>query len=330
VTTFITGATGFIGSAVARRLLAAGHHVRALVRDGSDTRNLDGLDLERRHGDLRDRDSLARAIDGCEAVFHLAADYRLWTPDRGALYASNVDGTRNVVEASAAAGVRRMVYTSSVATLGLRADGTAADEDTPLLPGQLIGDYKRSKAAAERVALETAARAGLELVVVNPSAPVGPRDVRPTPTGRIIVHAALGKMPVYVDTGLNLVHVDDVAIGHLLAFERGEHGERYVLGGENLLLREILERVAELVGGRPPVARIPRAVALPVAWVAEAWARVTRAEVEPMATVDGVRMAKRLMFFTSAKAERVLGYRARPVAEGLRDAITWFRDHGYC
>ncbi len=330
VTTFITGATGFIGSAVARRLIADGHRLRALVREGSDLRNVADLDVERIVGDVRDRAGLERAMAGCEAAFHLAADYRLWTPDPQALFAANVDGTRNVVEAAAAAGVRRMVYTSSVATLGLRADGAPADERTPLLPGQMIGAYKRSKAAAEEAAVEAAARTGLDMVTVNPSAPVGPRDVKPTPTGRIIVEAARGRMPAYVETGLNVVHVDDVAEGHLLAFERGLAGERYLLGGENLRLREILERIAVLVGGRGPLVRIPRSVALPVAWLSQTWARVTRASREPMATVDGVRMAKRLMFFSSAKAERELGYRARPVEEGLREAIDWFRANGYC
>ena len=323
----VTGATGFVGSAVARALLAAGHAVRALARPGGDRRNLAGLDLEVVDGDLRDPASFGPALAGCEALFHVAADYRLWVPDPDAIYATNVDGTRTLIEAAMAAGVRRMVYTSSVATLGLPADGTPGDETAPVALGDMIGHYKRSKFLAEEAVRGLAREASAPVVIVNPSTPVGPRDIKPTPTGRMIVEAAAGRMPAFVDTGLNLVHVDDVAAGHLLAFEHGTPGERYVLGGEDMTLKAILGEIARITDHRPPRLRLPHGLILPIAFAAEAWARLGGAE--PFATVDGVRMARKKMFFTSAKAEAALGYRHRPAAEALADAVAWFGDNGY-
>lgn len=325
--TLLTGATGFVGSAVARALVNTGFPVRALVRPGSPRFHLSDLDLEFVEGDLRDSDSVARAIKGARTVFHVAADYRLWARDPREIFAANVDGTRNIMQAALRAGVERVVYTSSVATLGLRPDGSAADESNPLSEAQGIGAYKRSKIAAERLVEAMIARDGLPAVIVNPSTPVGPRDIKPTPTGRIIIEAACGRIPGFVDTGLNLVHVDDVADGHLAALDRGVVGERYILGGTNVLFADMLADVARLVGRKAPRLRIPRAVALPVAYASEAMARLTGRE--PFATVDGIRMSEHRMFFTSAKAERDLGYRTRSYLLGLEDAIHWFRQAGY-
>jgi dihydroflavonol-4-reductase len=326
-TVLLTGATGFIGSALARRLLGAGYQVRALVRATSRLDNLHGLELETARGDVRQPDTLARALEGCRGVFHVAADYRLWAREPGDIYASNVDGSRNVLRAAAHAGVGRIVYTSSVATLGLNADGTPADEETPVGLAEMIGDYKRSKFLAEQAVCELAQQQGLDLVVVNPAAPVGPRDIKPTPTGQLIVDAASGRMPAYVDTGLDIVHVDDVAAGHLLAYERGTRGRRYILGGENLSLLEILTRVAALVGRRPPALRLPHAAVLPAAFVAEGWARVSGKT--PAITVAGARLARKHMYFSHARASRELGYAPRPAQEALADAVQWFGDNGY-
>jgi dihydroflavonol-4-reductase len=323
----LTGATGFVGSAVARALIGAGFPVRALVRPGSPRFHLGDLDLEFVEGDLRDAASVSRAVKGARYAFHVAADYRLWARDPHEIFAANVDGTRNIMQAALRAGVERVVHTSSVATLGLRPDGTAADESNPLSEAQGIGAYKRSKIAAERLVEAMIAREGLPAVIVNPSTPVGPRDVKPTPTGRIIVEAACGRIPGFVDTGLNLVHVDDVAAGHLAALEHGVVGERYILGGANVTFADMLADIARLVGGKPPRLRIPRAAVMPIAYAAEALARFTGRE--PFATVDGVRMAKHRMFFTAAKAERDLGHRSRPYMAGLEDAIHWFRENGY-
>lgn len=323
---FLTGASGFVGSAVLRALLAAGHRVRALVRPSSRYADLEDPRVEFSHGDLRDRDSISKAIAGSRYVFHVAADYRLWARHPADIVTANVDGTRNVMEAAARAGVARIIYTSSVATLRLHPDGTAADESAPLSEAEGIGAYKRSKIVAERLVSAMAAQ-GLPVVIVNPSTPIGPRDARPTPTGRIIVDAASGRIPAFVDSGLNLVHVDDVAQGHLAALERGTIGERYILGGENVLLSQMLADIAALVGRRAPTIRLPWYATVPIACVAEATAFVTGRE--PLATLDGVRMARHRMFFTSAKAERDLGYRARPYVEGLHDAVRWFSDHGY-
>jgi dihydroflavonol-4-reductase len=323
----LTGATGFVGSAVARILRGAGFRVRALARPESPRFHLDGLDLEWMEGDLRDAPSVRRATADVRYVFHVAADYRLWARDRGEIFAANVEGTRNVMQEALRAGVERVVYTSSVATLGLRPDGVPADESHPLPMDEGIGAYKRSKIAAERLVETMVAHDGLPAVIVNPSTPIGPRDVKPTPTGRIIVEAACGRIPGFVDTGLNLVHVDDVAEGHLAALKRGVVGERYILGGTNVGFAGLLADIARLVGRNPPRLRIPRAAAMPVAYAAEAIARCTGRE--PFATVDGIRMSKHHMFFTAAKAERALGFRARPYLFGLEDAVRWFREAGY-
>lgn len=323
----VTGATGFVGSAVVRRLLARGHAVRALARPTSDLRNLAGLEVELVRGDLHDGASLRRALEGCRALFHVAADYRLWTPDPNALYAANVEGTRRLMEAALAQGVQRIVYTSSVATLGLHPDGSPADENTPVGLDDMIGHYKRSKYLAEEVVRELVETRGLPAVIVNPSTPVGPRDIKPTPTGRMVRDAALGRMPAYVDTGLNIVHVDDVAEGHCLAFEHGQNGERYILGGENLSLQAILATIAALCGRRPPRIRLPHALVLPLGYVAQGWARLTGGP-EPRLTADGVRMARKKMYFSSDKARRELGYRPRPAREALADAVAWFLEPG--
>ncbi len=328
MTTLVTGATGFVGAAVARRLLAAGHDVRVLVRPGADRRNLEGLRVETAAGDLTDPASLARALSGCDALFHVAADYRLWVPQPDAMYRANVAGTRDLMTAALAAGVKRLVYTSSVAVLGHAADGAPADEETPSTLADMIGHYKRSKFLAEAEVRRLVGEEGLPAVIVNPSTPLGPGDVKPTPTGRVIVDAASGRMPAYVDTGLNVVHVDDVADGHLRAFERGAAGERYILGGENMTLKEILDAACASAGRRPPRVRLPHAAVIPVAVLSEGWARIFGG-AEPRATLDGVRMARIPMYFSCAKAKRALGYDPRPAGEAIRDAVAWFRDHGY-
>lgn len=322
-TALVTGASGFVGSAVVRDLLAHGYRVRALVRGTSNRRNLEGLPLEIVVGDLEDRASMEKALAGCNALFHVAASYRLWTLEPRELYRTNVDGTLRLMEAAQRAEVERVVYTSSVATLGLNTDGSPADEDTPVTLDDMIGHYKRSKYLAEETVQDMVREQGLPAVIVNPSAPVGPRDIRPTPTGRMIQDAALGRMPAYVDTGLNIVHVDDVAAGHRLALENGRTGERYVLGGENLALREILTEISRLTGRPAPRIRLPNAAILPVAYLAEGWARLSR-KGEPLVSVDGVRLARKRMFFTSAKAERELGYVHRAAARALEDAVAWF------
>jgi len=323
----VTGATGFVGSAIVRRLLDNGETVRVLARPGSDRRNLDGLSVDVTEGDLLKPDTLVDAVAGCEGLFHVAADYRLWTRDPEAMFRANVEGTRQILLAAGRAGIKRMVYTSSVATLGI-VPGGVADEDTPVSYEDMIGVYKQSKFRAEEAAKQVIAEMSLPAVIVNPSTPIGPRDIKPTPTGRMVVEAAAGRMPAYVDTGLNIVHVDDVADGHLLAYEKGRIGERYVLGGENLELGDILTRIAEICGRKPPGVRIPHDLIMPIAHIAELWTRLTGGS-EPFVTVDGVRMAKKKMFFSSAKAENELGYSARPAGEALRDAVDWFRANGY-
>jgi dihydroflavonol-4-reductase len=322
VRALVTGATGFVGSAVARRLLRDGHSVRVLARAGSDRRNLRGLDVEVAEGDLTKPQSLLPACDGCDALFHVAADYRLWAPDPSELYRANVDGTRAMLEAARRVGVKRIVYTSSVATLGIPKDGTPGSETTPVTVDDMIGHYKRSKFLAEEVARQFA-KEGTPVVIVNPSTPIGPHDVKPTTTGRIVRDAMAGRLPAYVDTGLNIVHVEDVAEGHWLAYERGVVGERYILGGFNLSLREVLTEIAGIAGRSPPKVRLPHAAVMPVAYVAEAWARVTG--MPPIATVEEVRMSKKRMFFTSEKAQRELGYTARPARLALEDAVRWFK-----
>lgn len=298
--------------------------MRVLARAGSDRRNLQGLDVEVVEGDLTDAVSLARICDGCDAVFHVAADYRLWAPRPQELYQTNVEGTRALLDAARRAGVPRVIYTSSVATLGIPKDGAPGTETTPVSLRDMVGHYKRSKFLAEEVAVGYAAQ-GLPIVIVNPSTPIGPRDIKPTPTGRVVRDAMAGRMPAYVDTGLNVVHVDDVADGHWLAFKQGVVGERYILGGANLSLRELLFEIADIVGRPPPRWRLPHGAVVPVAYVAEAWARLSGKP--PIATVEEVRMSRKRMFFSSAKAERELGYAAGPVRLALEDAVAWFSLH---
>jgi dihydroflavonol-4-reductase len=326
--TFITGASGFVGSAVLRQLIHAGHTVFALLRPNSDRSNLDGLPVEIVIGDLTSPDSFAPTLANCDNLFHVAADYRLWVPRPDEMYETNVTGTRNLMLAAARAGVKRVVYTSSVATLGLNSDGTPADEATPVALADMIGHYKRSKFLAEAEVQRLAEEENLPVVIVNPSTPVGPRDIKPTPTGRMIVEAASGRMPAYVDTGLNLVHVDDVAAGHLLAFEHGTTGKRYILGGQNLTLKQIFTQIAANTGRPAPRVRLPHNLILPIAYVAEGWARLLGGG-EPRVTVDGVRLAKKHMFFSIDRAKHELGFAPRPVEEALRDAVAWFQQHGY-
>jgi dihydroflavonol-4-reductase len=323
---FLTGASGFVGSAVARQLAIAGYKVRALVRHSSPRTNLKVPGLEVIEGDMRDARVVARGAMGARYVFHVAADYRLWAPDPNEIVRNNKEGTWTVLRAAKAAGVERIVYTSSLATLKVFTDGTPATETLRLSEKTAIGAYKRSKVAAEELALAMVSEEGLPVVIVNPSTPIGPRDVRPTPTGRVIIEAASGRFPAFIDTGLNLVHVDDVAAGHLLALQHGRIGERYIVGGENLELSKILVIVARLTGRVPPRIRLPRTAVFPLAYAAEAIAHVTGRE--PFVTVDGLRMAKYRMYASSAKAERELGYMARPAIEAIKDAIAWFRASG--
>jgi len=322
----VTGATGFVGSAVARALLAAGHDVRVLARPNSDRRNLDDLSVEVAEGSLEDAASLARAAAGCRYLFHVAADYRLWVTDPEAMRRANVEGTRLLMRAALDAGIERVVYTSSVATLGLLPEGSA-DETAPSRIEDMIGPYKRSKFQAEELVRDLVAKRGLPAVIVNPSAPVGPRDRKPTPTGRLILEAARGYMPGYVETGLNIVHVDDVAAGHLAAAEMGCVGERYILGGENLPLAAILAEVARAAGVRAPRIRVPYAIAYSAAIGAEFTARLRGNE--PFITRDGVRMSRKRMYFNSAKASRKLGYKPRPARQAIADAVGWFKAKGY-
>ena len=321
----VTGVSGFVGSAVARALAARGTRVRGLIRESSPRANLTDFPGELVEGDLRDAEAVARAMVGVRHLFHVAADYRLWAPDPEEIVRNNAATTRIVMEAALAAGVERVVYTSSVATLKPR-DGGPADESRAAAPDQVVGAYKRSKVVAERLVEDMVAKRGLPAVIVQPSTPIGPRDVRPTPTGRIIVEAANGRMPAFVDSGLNLVHVDDVASGHLLAFDKGRIGARYILGGQDVMLGDMLAEIAAIVGRKAPTIRIPRAPLFPLAWVNEQVARVTGGD--PFLNMDSLRMAKHRMFFTSARAEAELGYRARPHREALADAIAWFRGAG--
>jgi dihydroflavonol-4-reductase len=322
----VTGASGFVGSAVARALLADGFAVRVLVRPSSPRDNLAGLDVALVEGDLRVPASLDQAVAGVRYLFHVAADYRLWTRDPGAMLSTNVEGTKSLMQAAMRAGVEKIVYTSSVATLKVDPRGTPGDEARPLSEANAIGIYKRSKVMAERLVERLVAEERLPAVIVNPSTPIGPRDVKPTPTGRIIIEAAQGRMPAYVDTGLNLVHVDDVAAGHLAALRRGRIGERYILGGDDVTLATLLGDIARLVGRKPPSVRLPRRAIYPIAVLAEAAAHFTGRE--PFATIDGLRMAKNKMFFSSAKAKAELGYDARPYQQGLKEALDWFKAAG--
>jgi dihydroflavonol-4-reductase len=327
MTALVTGAAGFIGSAVVRHLLDQGETVRVFIRPNSDRRNLADLPVEIALGDLTDRRSIDLAMKGCDSLFHVAADYRLWVPKPAAMFAANVDGTRHMMLSAGEMGVRRIVYTSSVATLGVPKDSTPSDEDTPASQEDMIGPYKQSKFAAEAVVKELIAKAGLPAVIVHPSTPIGPRDIKPTPTGKIVVDAASGRMPGFVDTGLNVVHVDDVAVGHLLAFQHGKIGDRFILGSENLTLAEILGIVARLTNRPEPRLRIPHNVVMPIAAMAEIWARLSGRD--PFATLDGVRLARKKMFFSSDRAIRELGYRPRPATAAIADAVAWFRQNGY-
>lgn len=328
--TLVTGVSGFVGSAVALRLAASGARVRGLVRASSARTNLAGFPGELVEGDARDPAAMARAMAGVRQLYHVAADYRIWARDPEEIVRNNRASTAAVMEAALAAGVERIVYTSSVATL-LPGDhkasgGRPSDETRPATPEQAVGAYKRSKVVAERLVEAMVATRGLPAVIVNPSTPIGPRDARPTPTGRIIVEAASGRMPAFVESGLNLVHVDDVADGHIAAMAKGRIGERYVLGGQDVALREMLATVAELVGRKPPTVRIPRGPLFPLAWVNEQVARVTGKD--PFLTLDSLRMAAHDMYYSSAKAEAELGYRARPYREALAEAIAWFEGAG--
>jgi len=324
---FVTGASGFVGSAVARLLAQKGYRLRLAVRASSRRDNLEGLSGEVVTADMRDEQALSKAMSGARYVFHVAADYRLWAKDPEEIVVNNREGTRAVMNAALTAKVERVVYTSSVATLRARTDGKPVDETERHTEESAIGAYKRSKLVAERLVEQMVRNNGLPAVIVNPSTPIGPRDIKPTPTGRIIVEAATGKIPAFVDTGLNLVHVDDVATGHLLALEKGHIGESYVLGGEDVSLREMLAVIAGQVGRKPPTINLPRTPLYPIAWIAEAIARVTGKE--PFVTADALKMAKYHMFFSSEKAKRELGYAARPYREALVDALAWFKHAGY-
>jgi dihydroflavonol-4-reductase len=332
---FVTGATGFLGSHVARELAEQGADLRLFVRRTSNLKNLEGLlspgaspgiRAETAIGDLRDPASLEKAMAGCEVVFHVAADYRLWVRDPNEMYRSNVEGTRAILEAAKKNGVRRVVYTSSVATIGFTADGTAADEDSPVSLDDMIGHYKRSKFMAEQIAME-AGRSGMQVVTVNPTTPVGEQDVKPTPTGRIVLDFLKRKFPAYVETGLNLVDVRECARGHVMSLEKGRSGERYILGGENLTLKQILDKLGKITGLPSPKVKLPYAFAFAAGVVGEITGRMLHGE--PRATVDTVRMGKKKMFASSYKAERELGWKIVPVEDALRRAVEWFRGNGY-
>ena len=323
---FLTGATGFVGSHVARALSDQGADLRLLVRANSNLKNVEDIKAELVTGDLRDPASLEKGIDGCEVVFHVAADYRLWVRDPDEMYRSNVEGTRAILEAARKNRVRRVVYTSSVATMGF-ANGKPAEENSPVSLDNMIGPYKRSKFKAEQVAIE-AARAGQDVVIVNPSTPVGECDIKPTPTGRIVVDFLKRKFPAYVDTGLNLVDVKECALGHISALEKGRTGERYILGGENLTLKQILDKLASITGLPSPTIRVPYVLALATGVVDEIVTGRIRGR-EPRATIDAVRMGRKKMFVSSAKAERELGWKRAPVDDALRRAADWFRANGY-
>jgi dihydroflavonol-4-reductase len=322
----VTGATGFVGSHVARQLVAAGNSVRVFVRPTSNLTVVEGAAVEPVQGDLRDAASLARAIQGAQRVYHVAADYRLWTKDPAQIYESNVEGTRRLIEAAHRAGVERIVYTSTVATIAVPRDAALPNEETRATLDEMIGHYKRSKFMAEQVAMD-AAKSGVPVVIVNPTAPVGPGDWKPTPTGRIILDFLKGKMPAYVDTGLNVAPVEDVAAGHLLAAEKGRVGERYILGGRNMTLKQILEALAAIAGRSAPRIRLPHAVALMAGYADEILSRVMGRE--PQIPVEGVKMSRHKMFVESDKAQRELGYRPTKVEAALERAVRWYEERGY-
>jgi len=324
---FVTGATGFLGSHVARVLAEQGAELRLLVRPTSDQRNIEGLNTDRVVGDLRDSASIEKALSGCDVVFHVAADYRLWVRDPEQMHRSNVEGTRYLLRAARKQGVRRVVYTSSVATMGFTSNGSLADEESPVSLENMIGHYKRSKFIAEEIAIE-AAKSGGDVVIVNPTTPIGERDIKPTPTGRIVVDFLKRKFPAYVETGLNLVDATECARGHVQALEKGRSGERYILGGENLTLKQILDRLAAITGLKSPTVKLPYLFALATGVVDEMVIGRLLGR-EPRATIDAVRMGRKMMFVSSAKAERELGWRMVPVDGALRRSVEWFRDHGY-
>lgn len=322
----VTGAAGFIGSAIVRGLIARGYHPRALVRPDSNRRALRGLDIEIAMGDIRDQGSVERALAGCDTIFHAAADYRLWVPDPATMESINVEGTRTVIEAARRHGIDRVVHTSSVGTLGIPGDGTPGTEETPVTIADMTGPYKRSKFLAERIARDAASQ-GVPVVIVHPSTPVGPFDVRPTPTGKMIVDFMRGRMPAFLDTGLNIVDVDDCAEGHILAAERGVIGRSYILGGENLTLREIFAILSPRCGIPAPRIKLPHAPVLLLARIMDVISRFTGRE--PFIPLDGVRMARTRMFFSSRRAEEELSYRHRPARDALWRAVDWFRAEGY-
>ncbi|MGC2446562.1 MAG: hopanoid-associated sugar epimerase [Candidatus Sulfotelmatobacter sp.] len=324
---FVTGATGFLGSHVARALRDQGANLRLLVRSTSNLKNLQGLNADTVTGDLRDTASIEKAMSGCDNVFHVAADYRLWVRDPSEMYRSNVEGTRAVLEAARKNAVRRVVYTSSVATIGFTSNGRPADEDSPVSLEDMIGHYKRSKFMAEQVAIE-AGRSGMDVVTVNPTTPIGEQDVKPTPSGRIVVDFLKKKFPAYVETGLNLVDVRECALGHVAALEKGKSGERYILGGEDLTLKQILDKLGEITGLPSPTVKLPYAIAFAAGVFGE---MVTGRMLhgDPRATIDTVRMGKKKMFASSAKAARELGWKIVPVDDALRRAVEWFRANGY-
>ncbi len=324
---FVTGATGFLGSHVARVVLEQGADLRLLVRPSSDLRNVEGLNADRVTGDLRDSGSIEKAMSGCDVVFHVAADYRLWAPDSDQMYRSNVEGTKTILSAARKNRVRRVVYTSSVATMGFTADGSSADENSPVSLENMIGHYKRSKYMAEQIAISEAQN-GLDVVIVNPSTPVGERDIKPTPTGRIILDFLKKKFPAYVDTGLNLVDATECARGHIAALEKGRSGELYILGGENLTLKQILDKLAVITGLPSPTIKVPYFMALATGVVDEIFTGRIRGR-EPRATIDAVRMGRKKMFVSSAKAERELGWNPPAVDNALGRAVDWFRSNGY-
>jgi dihydroflavonol-4-reductase len=321
----VTGASGFVGSAVARALVARGLHVRVLMRPTASRLNVAGLNCEPVTGDMRDEESMTVALKGARYLFHVAADYRLWARDPGEIERNNLEGARASMGAALKTGVERVVYTSSVAAL--KPGANAVDETSRHTPQSVIGAYKRSKLVAEREVERLIRDEKLPCVIVAPSTPIGPRDIKPTPTGRVIVEAATGRMPAFVDTGLNLVHVDDVAQGHLLALDKGRIGENYILGGSDVALETMLGDIAFLSGRRAPSLKLPRAPLFPLAWAAEAVARITGKE--PFLTADALRMSRYRMFFSSGKAVRELGYAPRPYKDGLKDALTWFGENGY-
>jgi len=324
---FVTGATGFLGSHVARVLVEQGADLRLLIRQNSNTKNIADLKADLVTGDLRDPASLEKGVSGCDVVFHVAADYRLWVRDPEEMHRSNVEGTGAILAAARKNNVRRVVYTSSVATMGFTSNGRPADENSPVFLDNMIGPYKRSKFMAEQVAIE-AARGGQDVVIVNPTTPVGERDIKPTPTGRIVVDFLKKKFPAYVDTGLNLVDATECASGHIAALKKGRSGERYILGGENLTLKQILDKLAEITGLPSPKVRVPYAMALATGVVDEIVTGRIRGR-EPRATIDAVRMGRKKMFVSSAKAERELGWKCVPVDDALRRAVVWFRENGY-